>query len=321
MNTLVTGGAGFIGSHIVEALLAQGHAVCVLDDFSAGKRENLQAVQGDIELVEGSIADPDCCRRVCQGIERVWHLAAIASVPQSVKNPLRSHEVNLTGTLNLLLAARDAGVRRLVFSSSSAVYGTNPDLPYHEESLPMPLSPYANQKLAGEFYVRQFAALYGMETVSLRYFNIFGPRQDPNSQYAGVVSAFISAVLEHRTPVIYGDGEQYRDFVYVADCVRANLLAGFSNEREAIGGCFNIATGHPISINTLFATTQQVLGANLVPQYFPERPGDVRCSAANNDKARRQLGFSPSWSLEDGLRETAACYRRRDSGHSHHGIL
>jgi len=309
MTVLVTGGAGFIGSHLVEALLARGYTVRVLDDFSAGKRENLRAVQHDIELLEGSVVDPDLCRRACAGVERVWHLAAIASVPVSVNDPIHSHAVNLTGTLHLLQAAREAGVPRFVFSSSSAVYGTNPNLPYHEETLPMPLSPYAIQKLAAEIYTRQFAALYGMETVALRYFNIFGPRQDPHSQYAGVVAAFISTLLAGRTPTITGDGEQYREFVYVADCVRANLLAGFSEAREIIGGYFNIAAGYTTSINTLFSTTQQVLGTHFTPGYIPERSGDVRYSAADSSKARAQLGFTPEWSLEDGLRETAAWYQ------------
>ena len=311
MNALVTGGAGFIGSHLVEALLARGHAVRVLDDFSAGKRENLHAVQDDIELLEGSLVDAELCRRACAGVERVWHMAAVASVPISVNDPLRTHAVNLTGTLHLLLAAREAGVRRFVFSSSSAVYGTNPNLPYHEETLPMPHSPYANQKLAAEIYTRQFAALYGLETVALRYFNIYGPRQDPHSQYAGAVAAFLSTLLAGRTPVITGDGEQYREFVYVADCVRANLLAGFSDAPNIIGDYFNIAAGYTTSINTLLATAQQVLGTNFTPNYIPERIGDVRCSAADSSKARTQLGFTPEWTLEDGLRATAKWYEKR----------
>lgn len=309
MTVLVTGGAGFIGSHMVEALLARGCAVRVLDDFSAGKRENLRAVQDDIELLEGSLVDQDLCRRACDGVERVWHMAAIASVPVSVTDPQHTNAVNLTGTLHLLLAAREAGVQRFVFSSSSAVYGTNPHLPYHEATLPMPLSPYAIQKLAGELYTRQFAALYGLETVALRYFNIFGPRQDPHSQYAGAVAAFLSTLLDGRTPLITGDGEQYREFVYVADCVRANLLAGFSDAPDVIGNYFNIAAGYTTSINTLLATAQHVLGTDLPPSYLPERIGDVRCSAADSSKARALLGFTPAWSLEDGLRETAAWYR------------
>ncbi len=199
-------------------------------------------------------------------------------------------------------------MRRFVFSSSCAVYGTNPNLPYAEETLPMPLSPYANQKLAAEIYTRQFAALYGMETVALRYFNIYGPRQDPHSQYAGVVAAFLTTLLSGRTPKITGDGEQYREFVYVADCVRANLLAGFSEAPDIIGNYFNIAAGYTTSINILLATAQKVLGTHFTPEYIPERIGDVRCSAADSSKARALLGFTPQWALEDGLRETAAWY-------------
>lgn len=309
MRMLVTGGAGFIGSHLVEALLAAGHAVRVLDDFSSGKRENLAAVQADIEILEGSVADEETCRRACAGVERVWHLAAIASVPLSVADPLTSHQVNLTGAMHMLLAARDAGVQRLVFASSSAIYGDNPHLPYHEELLPMPLSPYAVQKLAAELYVRQFAALYGLETVALRFFNIYGPRQDPASQYAGAVAAFLAALLDGRTPVIYGTGEQYRDFVYVADCVHANLLAGFQQNPQVIGGYFNVAGGVPITIQALLDTAQHALGTTFPITYLPARAGDPQFSVAQVEKARTQLGFQPQWSLQDGLRETANWYR------------
>jgi len=315
MTVLVTGGAGFIGSHLVEALCAKGEAVRVLDDFSSGKPDNLRAVAKDIEVINGSIVDPDVCHHACAGVERVWHQAAIASVPQSVADPLHSHAVNLTGTLNMLVAARDAGVARFVFASSSAIYGTNPDLPYHEELLPMPVSPYANQKLAGELYTRQFASLYALPTVSLRYFNIFGPRQDPTSQYAGVISAFLAALLDGRAPRLYGDGEQNRAFVYVADCVRANLLAGFSDNPAILGGYFNIAADTPITINQLLASAQQVLGTDFTPTHLPPRAGDVRYSVANTDKARTQLGFTPQWSLEDGMRETAAWYKDWSSQH------
>jgi UDP-N-acetylglucosamine/UDP-N-acetylgalactosamine 4-epimerase len=310
MRMLVTGGAGFIGSHLVEALLTAGHSVRVLDDFSSGKRENLAAVQADIELLEGTVVDVDLCRRACAGIERVWHLAAIASVPQSVNHPLAAHQVNLTGTLHMLLTARDAGVQRFVFASSSAIYGANPDQPYHEELLPMPLSPYATQKLAGELYVRQFAALYGLETVALRYFNVYGPRQDPSSQYAAAVPLFFSALLEGNAPTIFDDGEQSREFTYVADCVHGNLQAGFVEGPTVVGGYYNIAAGYPVTVNALLAQMQQVLGTRTTPHYAPARPGDVRYSDARIDKAVAELHFRPSWALADGIRATAEWYRQ-----------
>jgi len=304
MIVLVTGGAGFIGSHIVEALLQRGHRVRVLDNFSTGAWENLAAVKDDVEVIDGDIRDPEICRRACAGVERVWHEAAMCSVPLSVEDPLTTHDVNITGSLHMLLAARDAGVGRFVFASSCAIYGVDPPLPCREDQPLLPASPYANSKLAGEFYVRQFTALYGFETVALRYFNIYGPRQTPGSQYAGVVPAFLSVLLAGRQPAIHGDGEQSREFTYVADCVQANLLAGFGGP-ETAGEYFNIAVGAPVTVNELLSAIRETLGVDIPASYGPPRPGDVRFSRADTAKAARLLGFTPGWSLRDGIRLTA----------------
>lgn len=309
MKALVTGGAGFIGSHLVEALVRDGHAVRVLDNFSTGKRENLAAVRDDVEIIDGDIRDMDTCRRACAGIDRVWHEAAVCSVPLSVDDPRTTHDVNITGTLQMLLAARDAGVGRLVFASSSAVYGADPQLPAGEDQPLVPVSPYALSKLTGEFYVRQFAALYGFPTVALRYFNIYGPRQEPNSQYASVVPAFFAALMAGRQPTIYGDGDASREFTYVGDCVQANLLAGLSDRPEVIGQYFNVAVGAPITVNQLFAAIKTTLGSPLEPHYGPERAGDVRYSSADTSKATRLLGFQPRTALQDGIDQTAAWFR------------
>lgn len=308
MKALVTGGAGFIGSHIVEALVAAGHTVRVLDNFSTGKWENLAAVRDDVEVIEGDIRDPATCHRAVAGMDRVWHEAAVCSVPLSVEDPLTTHEVNISGTLHLLLAARDAGVGRLVFASSSAVYGADPILPASEDQPLAPVSPYAISKLAGEFYVRQFAELYGFETVALRYFNIYGPRQEPNSQYASVVPAFFAALMEHRRPTIYGDGGASREFTFVQDCVQANLLAGLSDNPAVVGQYFNIAVGAPITVNELFAAIKQTLGSPLEPNYGPERAGDVRFSSADTRKATELLGFQPRVPLQEGIDRTAAWF-------------
>jgi len=310
MRVLVTGGAGFIGSHLVEALLSKGYNVTVMDNFASGKRENLAGVANDIELLEADVRNLDMCREACKGAEIVWHLGALGSVPRSVADPLTTHEVNLTGTLNMLIAARDAGVRRFVFASSSSVYGANPTLPREESQHPMPMSPYANSKLAAETYVRQFAALYGLETVSLRYFNVYGPRQDPTSQYAAVVPRFFSALLSGRRPIIYGDGEQSREFTYVGDCVEGNILAGTKSGEGIVGEHFNIAAGNPVTVNKLLETVQRVLGTNVEPEYQPERPGDVRYSDATIAKAASRLGFQPKWSLDAGIAETAKWYKQ-----------
>ena len=310
MRLLVTGGAGFIGSHLVEALVHAGNEVRVMDDLSSGKLEHLAAVANDIDMMEADVRDLDACARACAGVERVWHLGAIGSVPRSVADPLTVHDVNLTGTLNMLLAARDAGVRRFVFASSSAVYGENPRLPLEETECPMPMSPYANTKLSAEIYTEMFASLYGLETVALRYFNVYGPRQDPTSQYAAVVPKFLSALLSGERPVIYGDGEQSRAFIYVADCVHGNIQAGLQEGEGIVGDHFNIAAGQPVTVNRLLDVVQSALGTNVAPDYQPERPGDIRHSDAAIGKAVTRLAFRPKWSIEDGIRETAAWFKQ-----------
>jgi len=311
MRVLVTGGAGFIGSHLTEALLSLGHEVRVMDNLATGRIENLDGMKDSIEFLEADVRSLDQCRNACAGVERVWHLGALGSVPRSVADPLTTHEANLTGTLNMLLAARDAGVRRLVFASSSSVYGANPELPREESQHPMPMSPYANSKLAAETYVRQFAALYGMETVALRYFNVYGPRQDPTSQYAAVVPLFFAALMSGARPIIYGDGEQTREFTYIADCVQANLAAGFREGEGIAGEHFNVAAGGPSSVNELLAAVQRVLGTQVEAQYAPPRPGDVKCSDAVVQKAAERLGFRATWSLEDGISKTTEWFKSR----------
>ncbi len=313
MKVLVTGGAGFIGSHLVESLLRLGYEVRVMDNLSTGRLENLKAVRDEVEFLESDVRDFAQCKLACKGIEKVWHLGALGSVPRSVADPLTTHEVNLTGTLNMLLAARDAGVERFVFASSSSVYGANPELPREENQHPMPMSPYANTKLAAETYVRQFAHLYGLQTVSLRYFNVYGPRQDPTSQYAAVVPRFFSALLSGKRPVIYGDGEQTREFTFVDDCVEATIAAGLVEPTRIVGENFNIAAGNPHSVNELLSIVQRVLGTEIEPEYAPPRPGDVKCSDACVEKAAEKLGFRAKWSLEDGIAKTAEWYLSKEA--------
>lgn len=304
---LVTGGAGFTGSHLVEALVARGDRVCVADNFATGKRRNLASLLDRIELIEGDLADPAVARRACEGIEFVLHQAAMPSVPRSVADPLTIHRANVEATLNVLVAARDAGVRRLVYAGSSSVYGDTPTLPKREDVAPNPLSPYAVSKLAGEYYCSVFARLYPLETVTTRYFNVFGPRQDPISPYSGVVSLFVAAVAEGRSPTIFGDGEQTRDFTYVANVVDGVLRAC---ERPAANGhVINVATGGRISLNRLFATIRDLLGSGVAPAYAAPRPGDVRDSQADIGVARTLLGYTPTVSFEEGLRRTIAWYR------------
>ena len=303
---LVTGGAGFIGSHLAEELVRRGHQVRVADALTTGKRSNLDHVP-DVEFLEGDLADLTFARRVVQGMEFVLHQAAIPSVPKSVADPLTSHRSNVDGTLNLLLAARDAGVRRLVFAASSSAYGETSELPKHENMPSDPLSPYALQKVVGEMYLRMFTRLYGLETVSIRYFNVFGPRQDPSSPYSGVISVFAAALLDGRPPTIYGDGEQTRDFTYVADVVSGVLKA--CDAPDASGEVINVATGGRISLNRLYDAMRAIVGSQVKPVYAAPRAGDVRDSQADISKARRLLGFEPAVSLEDGLRRTVEWYR------------
>ncbi|MGE0454300.1 MAG: SDR family oxidoreductase [Vicinamibacteria bacterium] len=307
MKILVTGGAGFIGSHIVEALVARGHRVRVLDDFYSGKRRNLAAVRRDVELLRGDCADPRMAKRAVRGVAAVFHEAAIPSVARSVHDPAQSHRANATGTLSLLVAARDAGVSRFVYASSSSIYGETPGLPKRETHTPSPLSPYAVAKLMGEHYLRVFCSLYGMQGLALRYFNVFGPRQDPGSPYSGVISLFTTALLAGRTPVIYGDGRQSRDFTYVANVVDGNLRA--LEAKNARGQAVNLATGRRITLLKLLGTLAREIGRPAKAIHEETRAGDIRHSLADVSLARRVLGYRPAVSFEDGLRKTVAWYR------------
>lgn len=306
---LVTGGAGFIGSHIAERLVGEGHAVRVLDNFSSGREANLESFRSGVELVRGDIRDVQLVNEATKGVEVVFHEAALGSVPRSVADPVTTHEVNITGTLNVFLAARDAGVKRVVYASSSSVYGEAPVLPKRENMTPQPLSPYALSKLAGEHYASVFKHVYGFEIVSLRYFNIFGPRQDPESEYAAVIPRFITALLEGNAPVVYGDGLQSRDFTYVDNVVNANLLAA---EAEGVAGqAFNVACGGRYSLLDLLAKIKGVLGSDIEPIHEAARAGDVRDSQASIEAAEQALGYRVSVGFEEGLRKTVDWYRKQ----------
>ncbi|OGD24086.1 MAG: Vi polysaccharide biosynthesis protein VipB/TviC [Candidatus Aminicenantes bacterium RBG_13_63_10] len=307
---LVTGGAGFIGSHIVEELVRRGERVRVLDNFQTGKRENLAPFLKSIELAEADIRDRDACRDAVRGMDVVLHQAALASVPRSVKDPLQSHEVNVTGTLNLLDAARQEGVRRFVFASSSSVYGDDPGLPKVEGREGRTLSPYAVNKAACERYCQVFHLVYGLETVCLRYFNIFGPRQDPFSQYAAVVPLFIRSYLEGRAPVIFGDGEQSRDFTYVTNVVQANLLA--AEAPAAPGQVYNIGCGERTTVGLLAGLIGDILGSSLRPAHEPVRAGDVRHSLADISKARKELDYTPRIGFREGLERTVRWHQDKE---------
>ena len=303
---LVTGGAGFIGSHLVEELVRRGERVRVVDNLSTGKRQNIAHLTS-VEFVEGDLADPLVAQRAVTGIEYVLHQAAIPSVPRSVQDPITSNRANIDATLNILVAARDAGVKRFVYAGSSSAYGDTPTLPKVETMATAPLSPYALQKLVGEQYGQMFTRLYGLETVTIRYFNVFGPRQDPSSPYSGVISLFISALCDGRQPTIYGDGEHTRDFTYVANVVDGVLRA--CTAAGASGEVINVATGGRISLNTLFKTIRDLVDATVDPIYGAPRPGDVKDSQADISKARRILGYAPIVSFEEGLARTVAWYR------------
>ena len=306
-RVLVTGGAGFIGSHLVEALAAEGYAVRVLDDLSTGRASNLDAVRDRIEFVEASASDFAECERAMQGVAYVFHEAAVPSVPRSVAEPLQSHESGPTATLNVLEAARRAGVRRVMFAASSSAYGETETLPKVESIVPDPLSPYAAGKLAGEHYVRVYARSMGLDGVSLRYFNVFGPRQDPSSPYSGVISLFLKAMSRGERPRIYGDGLQTRDFTYVDDVVRANLLA--MRREEPLGGAaLNVGGGRRVSLLDLVAALNAILGTDLEPELLPPRAGDVRDSLAGLDLVAKELGYKPSVDFAEGLRRTAASF-------------
>ena len=305
---LVTGGAGFIGSHLSEELVRRGHTVRVADSLITGKRANLDHVAG-VELLEGDLANPAFAERAVRGMDYVLHQAAIPSVPRSVQDPVTSHRANVDASLNVLVAARDAGIKRVVYAGSSSVYGDAATLPKHEGMPPNPLSPYALQKLVSEQYCRIFTRLYGLETVSIRYFNVFGPRQDPGSPYSGVISLFATALLEGRQPTIYGDGEQTRDFTYVANVVDGVMRA--CEAPAAPGEAINVATGGRISLNELLRVMNGILGTAARPIYKEPRAGDVKDSQADISKAQALLGYRPVVSLEDGLRPTLDWCRTR----------
>lgn len=303
MRTLVLGGAGFIGSHLVERLFLQGHQVRVLDNLSTGKRENLANVAADVELVVGDLRDDATLASAASGCEVIFHQAAIVSVQRSLDEPRLSQAINLGGTLGVLLAARNAGARRVVFASSAAVYGAGGSEPRRESMSTYPQSPYGLEKLAGEHYLRMWNELYGLETVALRYFNVFGTRQDPSSPYSGVISIFVDRVKRGVAPTIFGDGEQTRDFVHVSNIVEANYLAGTVSGAQ---GVFNVASGTETSLNRLFATMCQITGTTLTPQYAAARSGDIRHSSADISLARDRLGYVPRLALTDGLTQLLA---------------
>jgi nucleoside-diphosphate-sugar epimerase len=308
MRYVVTGGAGFIGSHLVEHLVGKGDDVVVLDDFSTGKRENIAPWLGDIELVEGSVADPAACARALANADYVLHQAALPSVPRSIKDPVASHAVNATGTLQVLIAARDARVKRVVYAASSSAYGNTPELPKREDMVARPLSPYAVAKLSGEQYCRAFNASFGVPTVALRYFNVFGPRQDPTSQYAAVVPKFITMALAGQAPTIFGDGNQTRDFTFVANVVRANLLACVAGP-DAYGEVFNVGCGERISVNDLWTRIRDLVGTDVDALHEPSRTGDVRDSLASLDRIRAILGYEPAVGVSEGLERLVAVMR------------
>jgi len=306
MKFLVTGGAGFIGSNIVLELLKQGHAVRVLDNFATGRRRNLEPVRADIELIEGDIRSYHTVAHAVKGVEAILHQAALPSVPRSINDPITTNDVNVGGTLNLLDAARSAGTRRIVMASSSSVYGDTPELPKHEGMTPNPLSPYAVSKLTGEHYMRVFHSLYGLETIALRYFNVFGPNQDPTSQYSAVIPKFIKALMEDRQPVIYGDGTQSRDFTFVSNVVNANILAA-TKQLDEYGIAMNIACHERVSLNELVAELNTILGKNITPIYQDPRPGDVKHSFAAIGLIKEKLGFEVGVRFAQGLLLYIAC--------------
>ncbi|HEX5852085.1 MAG TPA: SDR family oxidoreductase [Solirubrobacteraceae bacterium] len=308
MRVLVTGGGGFIGSHLVQALLEDGHEVRVLDNFATGRRENLLGLDASFDLVEGDIQSYERVHNAALGCEMVLHQAAMPSVPRSIQDPLTSNASNVIGTLNVLLAARDNDVRRVIFASSSSVYGASEGLPKHESQTPLPISPYAVAKLAGEGYCRSFHSVYGLETVSLRYFNVFGPRQDPLSQYAAVIPNFLTAVLRGEDPTIFGDGTQTRDFTYISNVVDANRLA--MTAADVAGQSLNVACGGCISLNEVVSTIAELTGREVEPQYDPPRVGDVPHSMASIERARAVLGFEPLIGFRDGLARTIEYFER-----------
>jgi UDP-N-acetylglucosamine/UDP-N-acetyl-alpha-D-glucosaminouronate 4-epimerase len=306
---LITGIAGFIGSSLAHALLQRGEQVRGVDNFATGKRENMAGILERIEFREADLLNLEALREACQGVDFVLHQAAIPSVPRSVLDPLGNNRANVDGTVNVLVAARDAKVRRVVYAASSSVYGDTPTLPKREDMMPNPISPYAVAKLAGEYYMTSFFRCYGLETVSLRYFNIFGPRQDPSSPYSGVLAKFITQMLEGERPTIFGDGKQSRDFTYVDNAVSANLLACEAPTAEVAGRVFNVATGTRVDLNETFQALKKFTGYQGEPKYGPERAGDVKHSLADISRAQKHLGYKPEVGFEEGLRRTVTWYR------------
>ena len=306
---LITGIAGFIGSSIARALLDQGEKVRGVDNFATGKRENLAEIVGRIDFREADLLDLDAMHSACQGVDYVFHEAAIPSVPKSVLDPLGSNRANVDGTVNLLVAARDAKVRRVMYAASSSAYGDTPTLPKHEEMIPNPISPYAVAKLASEHYMTSFYRCYGLETVSLRYFNIFGPRQDPTSPYSGVLAKFITQMLRGEQPTIFGDGGQSRDFTYIDNAVSANLLAARAPSANVAGRVFNVATGTRVDLNETFELLKKLTGYKGKVKYAPEREGDIKHSLADISRAKNGFGYEPTVNFEDGLRRTVEWYR------------
>jgi len=306
---LVTGGAGFIGSNIVLFLVKKGEKVRVLDNFLTGKKENLSHVINMIELIEGDIRDFNICLRATKGVDYVLHQAALPSVPRSVEDPKTTNDININGTLNILLASIENKIKRVIYASSSSIYGNLPALPKREDMTPSPLSPYAVSKLTGEYYCKVFYQIYGLETVILRYFNVFGPYQDPASQYAAVIPKFIKAMLKREKPIIYGDGEQSRDFTYVDNVVQANILA--THAKNASGKIFNIATQENITINKLVKELNEILNTNIKPEYTDPRPGDVKHSLADITYANKILGYTPEIQFKEGLKRTVWWFKNK----------
>ncbi|MCH8878785.1 MAG: SDR family oxidoreductase [Planctomycetes bacterium] len=304
---LVTGGAGFIGSHIVRRLIADGHRVRVLDNLSTGNMDKLADVIDRIEFIEGDLRQEADCQTACAGVEMVFHEAALPSVPRSVEDPQTFHANNIDGTFQLFLAAKEAGCRRIIYAASSSAYGDQPTQPKRETMLPAPLSPYALNKLVGEYYARVFYESYGLETISLRYFNVFGPHQDPESQYAAAIPAFVSAILKGEQPLIYGDGEQTRDFTHIDNVVEANMLAAAAKTTR--GQVINVACGQSVTINQVINTINKLLGTDLKPRYTPPRAGDVMHSLADVTLAREVIGFEPHLMFEDGLARAIEWYK------------
>ncbi|MGH9480668.1 MAG: SDR family oxidoreductase [Terriglobales bacterium] len=310
---LVTGAAGFIGSALAAALCQRGDRVRGLDNFATGKRENLRRAPG-MDFIEGDLADLATARAACRGVSTIFHQAAIPSVPRSVADPMGSNRANVDATVSLLVAAQEAGVRRIVYAASSSAYGNNPTLPKREEFLPAPLSPYAVAKLAGEHYLAAFHAVHGLCTVSLRYFNVFGPHQDADSAYAAVLAKFINAMLDGQPPQVHGDGEQSRDFTYIDNVVHANLLAAAAAETAVAGRVFNIATGRRVSLNQVLALLRPMLGYQGEVRYGPPRAGDVQHSLADISRAQESLGYQPTVHFDEGLARTVAWYRSLRTG-------